>query len=103
MESVGGGFSLPSAWMVSFLFPSRCAPLAGSLPPSASLGISSLPSQHPPLRMVDIQHLFADCSFSEASYELPLGRGGWGQRALIQIFPGCMTLDKLAHFSVPAP
>ena len=86
MESVGdgggGGFSLPPAWMGSPLFPSRCAPLAGSLPPSVSLGISSLPSQHPPLRMVDIQHLFANCLFSEVSYKPPLVRGGWGQRAL---------------------
>ena len=78
----GGGFSLPPTWMVSPLFPSRCTPLAGSLPSSVSLCISSLPSQHPPLYTVDIQHLFADHSFSEVRYKSPLGRGGWGQRAL---------------------
>lgn len=86
MESVGGGsgggFSLPPTWMVSPLFPSCCTPLAGSLPSSVSLGISSLPSQHLPLHTVDIQHLFADHSFSEVSYKSPLGRGGWRQRAL---------------------
>lgn len=73
-----------------------------------SLGLNSLLIQHPtpPRWVLQICYMPTDHS------QRPVVSHPWGEEAggrefgvhsLTQIFPSCVTLDNLPHFSVPAP